>query len=189
MNFPRKPARYFMVLLALLFTTATALPASAHNFSLVMVLPASGIDKPLQDDLTQAFLLASHERDNHPEETSDGHLGGLDVFITFTTNPNQIIAANPDIIATPLPGVEPIEIPGAAIMRAPDMTGDDATRVLRTASDPSLTSFTQRFQDITGRMPGPEAKAVYVTARIIGRAVREAGGVAGPTLQLRLLSP
>ncbi|VAV89074.1 hypothetical protein MNBD_ALPHA07-362 [hydrothermal vent metagenome] len=189
MNIPRNPILYPKVLLALLFTIIGATPAAAHSFNLMMVLPASGIDKPLQDDLMQAFLLASQERDSHADETSDGHLGGLDVFITFTTNPNQIKTADPNIIATPLPGVDLIEISGAAVMRAPKMTSDGVTRVLRAASDPSLTPFAQRFQATTGRMPGPEAKAVYVTARIIGRAVREAGGVADQTLNLRLLSP
>jgi len=54
----------------------------------------------------QAFLLASGERDRHEAEESDGHLGGLDVYIrVFEINANdaalreKVVASEPNIIA------------------------------------------------------------------------------------------
>lgn len=55
-------------------------PASAHEFSLGIY--ASG-DQAIEKLISavRGVLIAADERDGHPEETSDGHLGGVDVHI------------------------------------------------------------------------------------------------------------
>lgn len=50
----------------------------AHDFSLLLLAPFS--QQQGQSEL-QGFLLATREQDGHEDETSDGHLGGLDSHI------------------------------------------------------------------------------------------------------------
>ena len=68
---------------ALIVALALALPAAtahAHSFSLAVL--AGGEDAATQlNSAVKGILLATKERDGHADETSDGHLGGLDVFI------------------------------------------------------------------------------------------------------------
>jgi hypothetical protein len=186
---PRQSLTLTLLALVMLLSIGGVRAASAHSFNTSMLVPASATNEPQLDELMLAFLLASEERDSHPDETSNGHLGGLDVYITITSSPAQISAASPDIIATPLAGITMPDIPGTAFLTAPDMTSDTAITMLATPADPSLPPFAQRFKAATGHAPGPEARAIYVSARLIGRAVRKAGGVADLALHLRLLSP
>ena len=53
----------------------------AHYFDVAIVVPPGDGQAAMQ-----AFLLASAERDGHPDETSDGHLGGLDSHVTIVEN-------------------------------------------------------------------------------------------------------
>ena len=54
--------------------------AQAHEF--VVAIRATGTERDLiLADALRGFLLATKERDGHPDETSNGHLGGLDVYI------------------------------------------------------------------------------------------------------------
>jgi hypothetical protein len=174
-----------LLALGMLLVSGSASPASAHSFNTVMLLPAPYNDVQLRRDMMQAFLLASEERDGHPDETSNGHLGGLDVFVIFTTEPGT----GAHIIATPLAGVPMPYTNGPATLGPPDLTSKTAIALLTTPADPSLPPFASRFEATIGQPPGPEAKAVYVTARLIGLAVRMAGGVDDPTLLRRLLLP
>ena len=65
---------------ALLLVLLSLGPASAHEFSLGIY--ASG-DQAIEKLISavRGVLIAADERDGHPEETSDGHLGGVDVHI------------------------------------------------------------------------------------------------------------
>ncbi len=55
--------------------------ANAHSFKLGFVAPLSGPEIPLGKEALDAFLFATGERDSHPGEKSDGHLGGLDSYV------------------------------------------------------------------------------------------------------------
>ncbi|MCK5666572.1 MAG: hypothetical protein KAI17_23940 [Thiotrichaceae bacterium] len=66
----------FSLLILLLSTTV-----SAHSFSVLLTGPFSGIDAQTGLSMQQGFLVATAERDAHPDETADGHLGGLDVHL------------------------------------------------------------------------------------------------------------
>lgn len=56
-------------------------PASAHSFDTVFVVPMSGPQAAAGKQAQDGFMFAARERDGHPDETADGHLGGLDVFL------------------------------------------------------------------------------------------------------------
>ena len=67
------------VLLALIAGVMVfAPPAWAHSFNVALIIPASPEGREIRD----GFMLATTERDSHPDEESDGHLGGLDVYVT-----------------------------------------------------------------------------------------------------------
>jgi len=53
----------------------------AHSFSVLLASPFSGQHAQKGISMKQGFLIASAERDAHPDETADGHLGGLDVYL------------------------------------------------------------------------------------------------------------
>lgn len=65
-----------------LILSLTAAPAMAHEFELLLLAPPDAPEAVLEQ-MRAAFLIASHERDNHPDETSEGHLGGMDVQLTW----------------------------------------------------------------------------------------------------------
>jgi hypothetical protein len=66
-----------------LILSPTAAPALAHEFELLLVAPPEATEAVL-GQMRAAFLIASHERDSHPDETSEGHLGGMDVQLTLS---------------------------------------------------------------------------------------------------------
>ena len=55
--------------------------AEAHSFKVGFIIPLSGAEVAKGNDALDAMLLAADERDRHPGNESDGHLGGLDVYI------------------------------------------------------------------------------------------------------------
>jgi hypothetical protein len=57
-----------------------ASPAFAHRFNVALILPSSSI---ADEQFRKGFMLATTERDAHADEESDGHLGGLDVYVTI----------------------------------------------------------------------------------------------------------
>ncbi len=56
-------------------------PAAAHRFNVAFVAPASGPMALPGKQARDGFMLATTERDAHPAQESDGHLGGLDVYV------------------------------------------------------------------------------------------------------------
>lgn len=166
--------RFAFLTVALHLAGAGFNPAFAHSFNLLMVLPEA-----VHTDAKQAFLLASEEQDRHALEESDGHLGGLDVYITFAiqTDIDAMSATVPDIIALPLAGVTLPAMVQTPFLPPIDPQSPRARNILARASNPALPPFEQRFSSATGRPPGPVAKAIYVSARIISEAVRTTNGV------------
>lgn len=54
--------------------------ALAHDFKVGFLAPLSGAEAAAGEEAVNGFKLAASERDGHPDEEADGHLGGLDVF-------------------------------------------------------------------------------------------------------------
>jgi len=61
--------------------TLAADPAVAHRFNVTLVIPFSGDIAAHGGQFREGFMLATTERDSHPDQVSDGHLGGLDVYV------------------------------------------------------------------------------------------------------------
>lgn len=159
-----------------LFGSAGAL---AHSFNMVLLAPE---DAGLRDAMRQAFLIASAERDSHIGQESDGHLGGLDVYLSFAdpAEGQAIASLNPDILADPLGQLSPAALAdmaqdvGAAGLGTTDPAAPMAMRMLQQALDPAQPSFATRY-----RNGGPlaQAEAVYLAARRVDLAVRALGSV------------
>lgn len=164
------------ILLVAAWLLAVAPAAWAHSFNVVMVVP-DDLAQGVRDDMAAAFLVASEEQDGHANEESDGHLGGLDVYITLAAvgDRARIDAADPDILALPLAGEA--RSGDAVILRAIDAGSPKAAGFLNRAAGAGFSPFADRFATRTGRTPGTEATAAYLAARHIDLAVRELEGV------------
>jgi len=157
-------------------------PAAAHSFNTVFILPEV-LAEETKADVLVAFLLATEERDAHANEESDGHLGGLDVYVTpLSLNSGAaILGAAPDILAAPLSDPnelrEILKTSRAALVGPLDPESAASAGFLARSEGGELPPFADRFRAQTARQPGPEAILAYLAARRIDRAVRRLGGV------------
>ncbi|MGR3342222.1 MAG: hypothetical protein ACU0DI_03185 [Paracoccaceae bacterium] len=162
-----------VVLVSIIYSVGVA---DAHSFNVTMIIPAG-----TEEQASQAFLLASAERDGHPNETSDGHLGGVDANIRFVEvrgdanyNIAETIMSKPDIIVLISQGNWPNDIVFKQIWGfALDELPARAIREFLLAPVP----FERRFQQEFGRSAGSIATLTYVAARLIDIAVRKQDGV------------
>lgn len=175
-----------MLLGALSFVAFAPSAAIAHEF--VVSLRAVGAEREviLQDAL-RGFLLATAERDAHANEESNGHLGGLDVYII--PQPESIAARFPDLKTAPGGPPDIVAVIGAS----PDVTAEvaairDEGPILQPgllhdangwtvadALDPD--SFAARYIANYGQPASQWAARGYNAARRIDAAVRPLGGV------------
>ncbi|MEC5289097.1 hypothetical protein VSX64_00270 [Aurantimonas sp. C2-6-R+9] len=157
-------------------------PARGHSFTTVLIVPPDTPDAA-RSEIVAAFLLAADERDGHADEESDGHLGGLDVYLVPVRAGELADIANaaPDVIAALLPveaGLDDVAQATGAVMVGPlDPDGATAGAFLRGAAGNELAPFAKRFVAEMGKAPGDGAIASYLVARRIDEAIRELGGV------------
>jgi hypothetical protein len=160
------------IILSAAFTTA----ALAHRFEVLLIAsdPATAVDT------YDGFRLATRERDGHSDEESDGHLGGLDVYINTpakgATLQTAVNAQAFDFVA----------VTGAL---ANDAALQDAIRasgvvMVPVAGTKPVTKsaflggdFAARFLSAEGRAASDAATLSYIAARIIDQAVRPQEGV------------
>jgi hypothetical protein len=164
------------IFLASAWLLAFASGALAHSFNVVMVVPADW-SQEVRTDMINGFLVASAERDSHANEESDGHLGGLDVYITLAGDDqtSRIAKADPDIIVLV---ADTNAQPGDAVTFRPLPTrGPKGATYLMRGEDHGFAPFTERFTASTGAYPREEANVAYVAARQIDDAVRRLDGV------------
>lgn len=152
----------------------TAAPAMAHEFELLLLAPPDATEAAL-DQMQAAFLIASHERDNHPDETSEGHLGGMDVQLTLARMGEATAASDLAFVVAPFAATGDSAV--AALAAAGDAVVVDGGHLAAAPrglepGDSSLPPFADRFRAETGQDPGPEAVAAYLGARIVDGAVR-----------------
>ena len=160
--------------------------AQAHEF--VVAIRAIETERDLiLTDAVRGFLLATTERDAHPDETSNGHLGGLDVYIIPQTA--NVGARFPSLKDAPSDLPDIILVIGAT-------DPDDAALILarkesaamisgslhstnlwsRTATTDS-TSFAARYMSTYQQPASKWAADGYNAARRIDDAVRLLGQV------------
>lgn len=150
--------------LAVLFSVIGAAGALAHSFNVTMLVPEGARAQALA-----AFLIASAERDGHADEESDGHLGGLDVYISMVEagRAGGMADSAPDIVVDLRGGAAPMD--GVWFLPLPEISAR--------AEAEFLSGFEGRFRATEGVAPGELARRVYVAARLIDIAVRAQEGV------------
>lgn len=163
----------------------TISPALAHSFNVALILPPSNTSLDKGRQIREGFMLATAERDSHPDQESDGHLGGLDVYVRVIDEQGDINAdigrivsqGDTDIVAAfvsenrlslvknLLQGKEGIALllPGQSPFSKSDQ--------------PAVTAFISAYEREYGRRPTTQAAQGYNAARRIDRAVRAQGGV------------
>lgn len=162
----------------LLFSNA----ALAHSFDTVFVVPVSGPQAEAGKQARDGFMFAARERDGHPDETADGHLGGLDVFLLIVDSnagTGAVVAKVGELSQRAAGDVARIVAPaemlaairrqvGGAEMVVIDLAAAMPANVRTIAGRPFSTAFEAAF----GYAPTPAVLAGYATARQIDTAVR-----------------
>lgn len=157
--------------------------ANAHSFNAVLIVPkdASQAD---ERSMIDAFLVASEETDGHADQESDGHLGGLDVYLTPVRGMawDKISAASPDFVVLNAANEDALAPSGVAtvLVRPVAPSAQKAQTFLAAPADPGLASFAQRFETRAARAPTLSDQATYIAARQIDAAVRAQDGVGDP---------
>jgi hypothetical protein len=161
---------------------AIAQPAAAHEFNAVLIVPPGASAQSVRDTMQTAFLLATRERDGHPAETSEGHLGGLDVQLTVVAadQPDAVAAENPQFIAAPLMSKADVAglsvvAPGAVTLWQSDIEQPASKAMLAGDTGLGIAPFRDQFLRETGTLPDAAATSDYLMARWIDRLVRPLG--------------
>jgi hypothetical protein len=150
-------------------------PALAHSFNVALVLPASN---PEAKQFHMGFLLAARQRDAHADETADGHLGGLDVYINVVSE--QAVADNTDIVVdfTVPQGSDTASAIWLQLGQSPFAQIDR----------PDVTRFISSYKAAYGTAPSTDAAQGYNAAWRIAVAVRAQGGVEDKAMLLQSFS-
>ena len=179
--------RMLAILLATIVpATISSTDALAHRFTVALVAPISGTDSDVGRQARDGFRLATTERDGHSNEESDGHLGGLDVYI-LEIDANQVASALLQEIEL-LVEREQVEI--VASLAAPTLNQDlrrqltGTNAVLIEASEtvsPETTTmdgeaFATVFEKMFSQTPAGPAYRGYGVARLIDQIVRAIEG-------------
>ena len=155
--------------------------ALAHSFTAGLLVtgeaPAAGLAEAVR-----GFLLAADERDGHANETSDGHIGGIDVqLLPLPSDAAEQVEGltgtpgTPDVVVVLGPEPAAVEAgreyrPGSAVLlQTPLPEGWD--------SDASLGDFVARYQLAHGTAPGVMAASAYQAARRLDAAIRSQDGL------------
>lgn len=156
--------------------------ASAHSFTAALLVVGEDREAGLAEAV-RGFLLAADERDGHANETSDGHLGGVDVQVLPL--PRDAAGLVEGLNGTP---DDPADV---VIVLGPEPAAGEAARghqssstVLMQAVLPEgwdnaggADSFVARYRLAYGTAPGVMAATAYHAARRLDVAIRPLDGV------------
>ena len=165
------------MLVAALGGLLLATPVAAHSFRLGLAAPFSGPQAAAGQQALDGLRLATRERDGHPDETADGHLGGLDSHLLPLDSAGadaealrrQAEAMRLDIVTTaaPVQGLESA-LGGAPVAFCPPRAG-------RALAGPEAAKFAAAFREAFGYDPTPAAARGYLAGRAVDAAVRALG--------------
>ena len=148
-------------------------PALAHSFNVALVLPTPSAQ---EEQFHMGFMLATTQRDSHPDETSDGHLGGLDVYV-IVVQVLEAVADDIDIVVV------------AASQQAFDTLTAVQLRLGQTpfahSDQPGVARFISAYKAAYGMAPTVDAAQGYNAAQRIEVAVRDQSGVDDKALLVR----
>lgn len=183
MIFQRYRRDLLSVIASIVLVVGVAQSASAHGFNVLLL----GSAPDSFTDVYDAFRLATKEQDGHANEESDGHLGGLDVYILTTTDGDDIESTlnetAPDIVVVIGPdAMDPafqldVESRRIVFLGVSDISAKMRSEFLENTSDINTGTFQNVFSSAFGRDVSSEAEASYVAARMIAIAVRAQEGV------------
>ncbi len=161
--------------------------AAAHSFNVALLISPDALSAAEESQIRRGFNLATQERDGHPNETSNGHLGGLDVYIYTVDLKDDSVAAIQELL-----NQENIDIM-VAVGSEPWLdnvrlliTNTETVLLTRTPlSSTSLESvelepiktFIASYSEAYGERPSVYAVLGYNVARRIDAAVRSLAGV------------
>ncbi len=186
-NYTPYVAKAAWLLIALMMSAGyDAGGASAHSFNVALIVTphsASDASAPARQ-FKDGFMLATTQRDAHPDNEADGHLGGLDVYVTVLDKRGL----TPADIARQLRQnqIDIVVMYGADAARAPlGKTLKGSTMLLlRQGQTPftanstapavikAVKAFTAAYKTYSGRVATPAAAQGYNAARRIDVAVR-----------------
>lgn len=179
---PRFLCGFRCACLAIVCWTAFPLVAAAHSFTAALLVVGENREVRLAEAV-RGFLLAADERDGHSDETSDGHLGGVDVHVAPLPSAaaglvDGLIGAPedpPDVLVVietePQVGSSGNEFAGVRLVilptaLPPDWQADDAS-----------DGFVVRYREAYGVAPSKSAAMAYHAARRLDAAIRPLDGV------------
>ena len=190
------PLRTCLLLMTLALGVFPAV-ALGHSFQLGVIVPLSGPGVAQGVAALDGLRLATRERDSHPDETSDGHLGGLDSHLVPI---DSALIEHPEMFRAALTG-RPLDIVTIADGR------EDTGAIAEILSEPGMPvfcppaagpvppdrlasaeaeAFRQAFLGEFGYPATESAVQGYNAGRAVDAAVRPLGGV-GDTQALRRL--
>lgn len=153
--------------------------AKAHSFNVALIIALT--EHPAADirQVRDGFLLATRERDSHPDEESDGHLGGLDVYLYPVDLERESVPAVRALLQREQIDILAIIGPDEAASEIGPLVADSRTVLLAPGRlrAPPTTDFTTAFEGAFGYSPSEPAAEGYNAARRIDAAVRPLGGV------------
>ncbi len=158
--------------------------AQAHEFTAAILVRGPNAETRLAEAI-DGFLLAADERDGHALETSDGHLGGVDVQILAL--PREAAGRVRTLAGSPRqpPDVVVVIGTGAGTDPAPAIAPDAITFVQAGipadsgwADSDRQNGFFARFVRAYATAPTEAAAQGYLAARRLDAAIRPHDGLA-----------
>jgi len=150
------------------------------------LIPLSGFELESGRHALDGFLLATSERDAHPDEESDGHLGGLDVYILKidSNQPSEAVLRKIDQLVKRekihfFTGLIPTELKQTV---RDQLSGTEVILLeieiesSQNETTMSVDSFSDAFSRNFGYPPMQPAHLAYRLARLIDRVVRSIDG-------------
>ena len=163
---------------AALAVALSAGAGAAHEFTAAILVAGDNGEARLADAV-RGMLLAADERDGHPAETSDGHLGGVDVQILPLPEAAAGRVEGLRGAAKRPPGVAVVIGPEAEARATLDSFGWDSI-VMTPGTLPTGWAeggFAARYRSAYGAGPTEAAAEGYNAARRIDLAIRPRDGL------------
>ena len=162
---------------------ALAPPVAAHEFTVAIVGDGLAADTVAHvAEVVRGFIVAADENDGHSDETSDGHLGGLDVQI-WVLPPNGAAEVG-ELVGTPkdLADIALLLGPVPSAMGIGDAALGLRTIRVRPGALPPVAAreangFARRFTSHFGRAPSEAAAQGYNAARRLDQTIRSFGSL------------
>lgn len=172
----------FSMALAAATLLAGAGAGAAHEFTAAILAVGEGREEMLAETV-RGFLLAADERDGHAAETSDGHLGGVDVQVLPL--PREAAGRVEGLVGAPQEPPEVVVVIGPEAEAAAAMASLDGKSIVFRpgalpdgwAEDTADGSFAARYRRAFGAEPGEAAAEGYNAARRLDLAIRPLDGV------------